>query len=264
MWKADKLGYKGNTNYNRAYEGDELVWEKQQPGPGMLRLESLQNGSTVGLNIRGVNLSILQYSLDGTTWNNLTTSTSITLNTGNFVYIRGKQTRQERPLNNGYTTFKLTGKLALKGNIMHLYDYEHPENTVIKYTNSFPYLFEDCTALYDVSEFYIPNITFSFPSYKIAWNFICFFMNCTNIQEGPIIMIENANHSAGGAFQNFFSGCSALKKITTHFTNYNSTFFVKWLEGASSTGDFYNLGGAPFERSTDGIPTGWTEHITLD
>lgn len=33
MWKADKLGYRGNTNYNRAYEGDELVWEKQQPGP---------------------------------------------------------------------------------------------------------------------------------------------------------------------------------------------------------------------------------------
>lgn len=33
MWKADKLGYKGNTNYNRAYEGYELVWEKQQPGP---------------------------------------------------------------------------------------------------------------------------------------------------------------------------------------------------------------------------------------
>lgn len=31
MWKADKLGYKGNTNYNKAYEGDELVWEKQQP-----------------------------------------------------------------------------------------------------------------------------------------------------------------------------------------------------------------------------------------
>lgn len=33
MWKADKLGYRGNTNYNRAYEGDELVWEKQQPWP---------------------------------------------------------------------------------------------------------------------------------------------------------------------------------------------------------------------------------------
>lgn len=33
MWNADKLGYRGNTNYNRAYEGDELVWEKQQPWP---------------------------------------------------------------------------------------------------------------------------------------------------------------------------------------------------------------------------------------
>lgn len=33
MWNADKLGYRGNAGYNRAYEGDELVWEKQQPGP---------------------------------------------------------------------------------------------------------------------------------------------------------------------------------------------------------------------------------------
>ena len=33
MWNADKLGYRGNTNYNRAYEGDELVWEKQWPEP---------------------------------------------------------------------------------------------------------------------------------------------------------------------------------------------------------------------------------------
>lgn len=31
MWKADKLGYRGNTGYNKAYQGDELVWEK--PGP---------------------------------------------------------------------------------------------------------------------------------------------------------------------------------------------------------------------------------------
>ena len=29
MWKADKLGYRGNTNYNKAYQGNELVWEKQ-------------------------------------------------------------------------------------------------------------------------------------------------------------------------------------------------------------------------------------------
>lgn len=33
MWNADKLGYRGNTGYNRAYEGNELVWEKQEPFP---------------------------------------------------------------------------------------------------------------------------------------------------------------------------------------------------------------------------------------
>lgn len=28
MWKADYISYKGNTNFNRAYQGAELVWEK--------------------------------------------------------------------------------------------------------------------------------------------------------------------------------------------------------------------------------------------
>lgn len=30
MWKADYISYKGNTNFNRAYQGAELVWEKIQ------------------------------------------------------------------------------------------------------------------------------------------------------------------------------------------------------------------------------------------
>lgn len=30
MWKADYISYKGNTNFTRAYQGSELVWEKMQ------------------------------------------------------------------------------------------------------------------------------------------------------------------------------------------------------------------------------------------
>lgn len=30
MWNADYISYKGNTNFNRAYQGSELVWEKIQ------------------------------------------------------------------------------------------------------------------------------------------------------------------------------------------------------------------------------------------
>lgn len=33
MWNADLIGYRGSTAFNRAYEGDELVWEKQHPIP---------------------------------------------------------------------------------------------------------------------------------------------------------------------------------------------------------------------------------------
>lgn len=29
MWDADLIGHNGNTNFNRAYQGSELVWEKQ-------------------------------------------------------------------------------------------------------------------------------------------------------------------------------------------------------------------------------------------
>lgn len=76
-------------------------------------------------------------------------------------------------------------------------------------------------------------------------------------------MLEKTYYNAMGAFQYFFRGCSALKKIVTHFTTYDSTFLTKWVENVSSTGDFYNLGGATFEKGTDGIPTNWTEHRTL-
>lgn len=48
MWNADKLGYRGNTGYNRAYEGDELVWEKQGPGPVPVPYDELWYTSTDG------------------------------------------------------------------------------------------------------------------------------------------------------------------------------------------------------------------------
>ena len=28
MWNADYISYRGNTNFIRAYQGEELVWEK--------------------------------------------------------------------------------------------------------------------------------------------------------------------------------------------------------------------------------------------
>ena len=69
---------------------------KNWPLPGTpvvdtrFRLEALENGSVVGLTFKSDQYSVLQYSLDGTTWNNFTTSTSETLNAGDKFYIRGK------------------------------------------------------------------------------------------------------------------------------------------------------------------------------
>ena len=54
------------------------------------RLVSLQNGSTVKLSTKASAYSILEYSLDGHTWNSLTTSPTFTLNNNDIMFIRGK------------------------------------------------------------------------------------------------------------------------------------------------------------------------------
>ena len=55
-----------------------------------------------------------------------------------------------------------------------------------------------------------------------------------------------------------FNGCSALKRMETYFTSYNSNSTTRWLNGVSATGDFYNLGGATIPTGVNGIPSGWT------
>jgi len=188
-----------------------------------LRLEAVEN-STFGLS-KLASVSTVQYSLDnGTTWANLTTSSNITLNAGEIAYLRGKITGNLSASN--LTQFKMTGKIACKGNIMYLYNYETLPDT-IAYEHAFHSLFKGCGSLMVVEDIlnYVTtmqkecyNEMFSgcynlivAPKLPATTVFIgCYFgmfKNCTSLTTAPQLP---ATTLAGWCYDSMFSGCSRL------------------------------------------------------
>jgi hypothetical protein len=55
-----------------------------------------------------------------------------------------------------------------------------------------------------------------------------------------------------------FCGCSSLNSIRIGYTgNFSTTYFNDWVDGVSSTGEFY-YSGSDATTGTSAIPSGWT------
>lgn len=122
------------------------------------------------------------------------------------------------------------------------------------------YLWEDC---YNMMFYNCSSLTTApptLPATSLA-NFCYYnmFHGCTALTKAPII---------GGITKNYnccismFGGCSNLKEIrlTGSFNSRDET--TGWVEGVSSTGDFYKPSNVTVPTGTNGIPTGWTVHNT--
>jgi hypothetical protein len=107
-----------------------------------LRFLSDQNGSSIGFVTLASNQTI-EYSSDGVNWTAMTAETTIPLNNGDSVYMRGKLTGDNT--NSDYTQFAMSGSIAAKGSINYLWDYENL-NAPLKAFCGFN-LFENCTVL---------------------------------------------------------------------------------------------------------------------
>ena len=58
-----------------------------------------------------------------------------------------------------------------------------------------------------------------------------------------------------------FSYCRKLNYVKCLATDTSTTDCTKgWLEGVSSTGDFYAPASANWSSGASGIPSGWTRH----
>lgn len=186
----------------------------------------------------------LEYSKEGTTWidfelsyydafDNLTTAgTTVELASGEKMYIRAKSTNAAFSdydgVNSRAIMFLMTGSIAASGNVMSLLD-KDCKITVIPSNMCFYILFGDCDVL-------------------------------TSAPELPATSLKYC------CYEGMFARCSALTKITVHFTDWNTAGQATyiWVMETPASGDFYCPAGlatgVPADFDDSKVPTGWTVH----
>lgn len=119
-------------------------------------------------------------------------------------------------------------------------------------------LFRNCSALVDVSKVKLNAPDLYEQSYHSLFN------GCTSLVTPPEInattYYSTSSSTTTGSLVEMFYNCSSLKKIVVNFPTWDNYVARAWVSGVSSTGDFYNLGGATISRGNNGRPSGWTEH----
>ena len=168
-----------------------------------LRFEALEDNSVIGLAQKSTVYSVLQYSLDGDNWNDLTTSSSITMNTGDQLFIRGKMTSNgSRDI---YNNFSISGKVEVKGKIMYIYDYENIESNIV-YTYTFRRLFYNCSGLIDAKNLIFPD---TLPTQCCA----SMFNNCDNLLYAPALTATSIGNSC---YNYMFENCTSLTTVPSN------------------------------------------------
>ena len=187
----------GSTQVSKVYLGDVKVWPIPTPIPtetNYVTFTAQQDNSSIGLYKLSTNQT-LEYSTDTVTWNTFNTSTNISLNTGDKVYVRGKLSADNTGSN--YTQFKMTGKIAASGNTNSIWDYENldaPLKTDCGYR-----LFYDCGSLTTAP---------ALPATTLA-NYCYYYMfyGCTSLTTAPALP---ATTLANYCYDSMFYNCSAL------------------------------------------------------
>lgn len=147
--------------------------------------------------------------------------------------------------------------------------------------NCYYYMFQNCTSLTTTPA--LPATKLSIYCYRGMFNgckalttapalpsttlttgcYQSMFYNCSSLTTAPTLP---ATTLTTGCYTNMFDGCTELKKVVTYANDISAPDCLNsWLYKVSKIGDFYNLGTATYNiDSINGIPTGWTEHKTLE
>ena len=155
---------------------------------------SHQNGSTIGLAALATHQT-LEYSTDGTTWNNMTTATTVTLNSGDMLYMRG--VLSDDNTSSDYTQFSMSGSIAASGNINYLWNYQNINEPLKVYCGMS--MFKDCSALVKAPE--LPSTSLAEHCYQYM------FQNCTSLLSAPELP---ATTLAKSCYLSMFQECTSL------------------------------------------------------
>ena len=177
-----------NTTYTATY--------KEIPRIDDFAFFSLQNGSAIGL-ISLASHQTLEYSTNGTTWYNMTTESTITINNGELLHVRGILT--DNNSSTDYTRFSISGSIAAIGNINYLWNYQNPNTSLKNYCGH--RLFLDCKGLTMASQLELPTQTLSEGCYSYM------FAGCLNLISIPKLPAKSL---ANSCYCRMFNHCESL------------------------------------------------------
>ena len=177
-----------------------------------LTFEAKDNRSTVTVSFKLATVVSMQYSTDGTTWNDYTSEDPITLaNVGDKVMFRAPSTGNTSMCyyngdeNFDYSIFAVTGDCYVYGNVMSLLYKNYGGKTAFPSGSSFTFvgLFRECASIYNH-----PTEPIELPATTLAdFCYIGMFAECTNLTEAPILPAETLTEAC---YMEMFYGCTSL------------------------------------------------------
>lgn len=115
-------------------------------------------------------------------------------------------------------------------------------------------MFRGCTSLVNAPELPATGL------YTYCYAFM--FQGCTSLTEAPALPATTLKSSC---YFHMFEGCQSLKEVRISATTTASGALDSWLDGVSSTGDFYcDPNATIFPSGVSGIPSGWTRRNIAD
>lgn len=273
MFIADKIIYRDDDKFIKAYIGDDLVWEKTNVEDNKyVTFTAEENLSSIGLARLSSN-QVLEYSIDTIDWHPMYTDLTICLpSVGDEVYIRGILNADI--VSDDYTKFKMSGKIAASGNCNALWNYEDVEAPLKDFCGA--NLFKECYGLTTAPD--LPATELADSCYSNM------FSGCVGLVKAPDIL--PATELSDGCYNSMFGSCKSLTKapklpaktLTPHCYEYMFIFcnklneitclatdisatdcLLQWVYGgASYEGTFYKHPDMDdWPNNNSGVPEGW-------
>lgn len=197
----------GETQVDKVYLGEEVVWQKAAPIVNALKFEltdPLDTTATLTLtktgNPPGQNY---EYSTDGSTWTSVALGSPLNYSNG-VLYIRGMNTSGvSANLSSNYITFVSNGSSSVScvGNVMYLLDYTQ-ELTTLPQNSGLKNLFLNNIKLITAPT--LPATTLTRSCY------VGMFRGCTSLISAPSLP---ATTLPINCYESMFRDCTALTHI---------------------------------------------------
>ena len=197
VWGASGIPYGWTVETDAGTSDDH---QKPNPEePSYLTFVSTGESTISLIKIGNPDPIILEYSTNGSTWTPYTIGGAITISNGENLMFRAGETGNEcfSEGYNDYYKFEISGKIAVKGNIMSLLDRTCARNSVPSF--AFYNLFRDCKGLTEAPE--LPATELIESCY--AW----MFYGCTSLTKAPVLP---ATKMAERSYFSMFGGCTSL------------------------------------------------------